>query len=89
MLLVCRGNANPKQAKVNCEPDSANQTLIKPGESKVVGKKEHKKSAKRRFFRICEQGLLFAQCTKTFLEAVNTTTGVNVTLLTSIERVTV
>ena len=45
-----------------------------------------KKAPFRRFFKkqCC---LFFAKCTKTLLEAVNTTTSVNITLLTSVERV--
>ena len=53
-----------------------------------IGADKYKKSARRRFFSETMSGLFFAQCTKTLLEAINSTTGINVTLFTSIERVT-
>ena len=48
----------------------------------------HKKSAREALFFVWKPDLFFAQCTKTLLEAIYTTTGVNVTLFTSVERVT-
>ena len=47
-----------------------------------------KKGARSAFFVTFLRILLGAKCAETFVELVNTTASINVTLLTSVERVT-